>query len=66
MIAWIDGVMVSGSPQEIQQFREINGKKKTNTDLFKIPVDGVPEHVKNYGKNDKTYVCRESNIRAYF
>jgi hypothetical protein len=66
MIAWIDGVMVNGSPEEIQRFREINAKKVTSTEYFNIPKDDVPEHVKQYGKHNFKYESTGQTHRVWF
>jgi hypothetical protein len=56
MIAWINGVMVQGSPEEIDRYRILNTKTATTTEFFKIPKDDVPEHVKQYDKYPHTYI----------
>jgi hypothetical protein len=55
MIAYINGVMVQGSPEEIEQFRMINAEKKTSTRFFNIPASEIPEHVKKYWEPKQDY-----------
>jgi hypothetical protein len=66
MLAWIEGVMVQGSPDEIERFRMITAEKKistnlkdvieTETNFFRHIENDVPEHVKNYDKYPYTYI----------
>lgn len=65
MIAWIDGVMVQGSPEEIEQYKSITSKKKTTSKNFNL-IDDVPEHVKKYKEGNTIYVLKESKTRAWF
>jgi hypothetical protein len=65
MIAWINGVMVQGSPEEIEQYRKISAKD--NKRFFKSSKSNIPEHVKGYSKHEgwqKEWT--PSELRAFF
>jgi hypothetical protein len=61
MIAWINGIMVKGSPEEIEKYRMIASEKKTST----RPYDDIPEHVKQYDKYNATYVSKGQTHRVW-
>jgi hypothetical protein len=65
VIAIINGVTVSGTPEEIEKYKKIAGKEKAKTDFFNVSND-VPEHVKRYGKNNTKYELKDSKSRAWF
>lgn len=65
MIAYINGIMVQGSPEEIERYRQITAEKKTHTGFFNI-TDDIPQHVKEYGKHRNTYVAIDTKTRAWF
>lgn len=51
-------------PLKVEMKKE---NKKTNTDFFNLTNDGVPEHVKNYGKNKVVYTSTgENKLKAWF
>ena len=51
MIATINGVTVTGTPEEIARFREITDSKKNENLHFNTTIDSVPEHVKKCCNN---------------
>ncbi|MBU5214371.1 hypothetical protein [Heyndrickxia oleronia] len=66
MIAYINGITVQGTPEEIEQYRAITAKKVTSTHgFFKQVSNDVPEHVKRYGKSSVIYTSKGSNVRAW-
>lgn len=65
MIAWVNGTLVHGSPEEIAKYRQLNNNGKSSG-LFRLDKDSVPEHVKKYGSS-KGWESKESgNIKAWF
>jgi hypothetical protein len=67
MIAIINGVVVQGSPEEIEHYRQISTKKEN--DFFKVTKSNIPEHVKKYGEAKHEGWHKEwtpSELRAFF
>ncbi|MET3699526.1 hypothetical protein SAMN05877753_111164 [Bacillus oleivorans] len=67
MIATIGNITVMGTPEEIERYREIVETKKKGNSPFLNTSDGVPEHVKNYGKDIVDIVVKQnSGIKAWY
>lgn len=67
MIAFINGIQVVGTPEEIEKYRQIANKKKSTLDFFKTGISDIPDHVKNYGKYNKVYAFKGNNgLNAWF
>lgn len=64
LIAWINGVMVQGSPEEIEHYRQLSAEKKTSTH-YNLK-DDIPEHVKKYGESFSYELKNKSRVRAWF
>lgn len=68
MMAIINGVAVTGTPEEIKRLTGLSQEKKGNG-YFNIPENDVPEHVKRYGQpmgfDNKNYSIR-CTTRAWF
>lgn len=67
MIAWINGIQVQGSPEEIERYRQMTAEKKAHT-FFNFPEtkDDVPEHVKKYKSHPGWKASGETHIRVWF
>lgn len=65
MIAWINGIEVQGSPEEIERYRQITAEEKTNT-YFKLPKDDIPEHVKKYKSHPGWKISGCETHRVWF
>jgi hypothetical protein len=67
MIAIINGVVVQGSPEEIERYRQITTKKENK--FFNVSKDVIPEHVKKYRESKHEGWHKEwspSELRAFF
>jgi hypothetical protein len=64
MIAWINGVMVQGSPEEVERYRVIAAEKKTNTKYITIQ-DDVPDHVKKYWTGSTGWSSKDTKARSW-
>ena len=66
MKALINGLLVEGTPEEIDKYRRLVEQNNHNP-FYNIDVNDVPEHVKKYG-DDTSYVATDKNnkYRAWF
>ena len=65
MIAYINGITVQGTPEEIEQYRALTAMKVTSTHgFFKQVSNDVPDHVKKYKECSVIYTLKDSSSRT--
>lgn len=65
MIMYINGKLVSGTPEELKRWEELQAKQPKNNKFFNIPEDGVPEHVKRYN-GGVIYESKDPKVNIWY
>lgn len=62
MIAWINGMKVEGTPEELMKLGLFD---KPTTPLFTLGKDTIPYHVKLYSEAGVSYRSKDDRTRVW-